>query len=112
MAIFRRFIEDLSTTYVPSIWRRRADNILNITTLVFCEAMDAVAESLYEYVEAWPARHQHRVAHQVSGRPCPEVHVVDLRGEPCMASPSGSSSSGVWSAARPCRPSPATGDRR
>lgn len=54
MAIFRRFIEDLSTTYVPSIWRRRADNILNITTLVFCQAMDAVAESLYEYVEAWP----------------------------------------------------------
>jgi len=53
MPIFRRFVEDL-LPFVPSIWRRRADNLLNITISVYDQAMDAVAEALSEYLEAWP----------------------------------------------------------
>ena len=53
MAIFRRFVEDLYPQ-VPTVWRRTAGNILDITNLVLQQAQDAVAEALYEYVEAWP----------------------------------------------------------
>ena len=53
MPIFRRFVEDL-LPLVPTIWRRKADNLFNITFNVFDQAMDSVAEALSEYIEAWP----------------------------------------------------------
>ncbi len=53
MPIFRRFVEDL-LPLVPTIWRRKADNLFNITFNVFDQEMDSVAEALSEYIEAWP----------------------------------------------------------
>lgn len=53
MAIFRRYVEDL-LPFVPTIWRRKADNLINVGFLAFNQAMDAVAEALTEYIDAWP----------------------------------------------------------
>lgn len=53
MPIFRRFVEDL-LPLVPTVFRRKATNLINLTILAYDEAMDAVAESLDEYLQAWP----------------------------------------------------------
>ena len=53
MGIFRRYVEDLQPL-VPTVWRRVADNLYNISFLVMNQGMDAVAQALHEYIEAWP----------------------------------------------------------
>lgn len=53
MPIFRRYLEDLWPK-VPTLLRRKSDNIVNLTIKVYCEAMDAVAEALEGYIDAWP----------------------------------------------------------
>lgn len=53
MAIFRRFVEDVFPL-VPTVLRRVATNLMNITYKVYFQGHDAVAEALEEYVVAWP----------------------------------------------------------
>lgn len=53
MGIFRRYVEDLQPL-VPTIFRRTTTNIVNITFSVLNQGMDAVANALHEYIEAWP----------------------------------------------------------
>ena len=52
MPIFRRYIEDL-LPQVPTVLRRTANNIVYLAHRVACEAQDAIAEALQEYVDAW-----------------------------------------------------------
>lgn len=53
MAFFRRFFEDVFPL-VPTVLRRVATNIMNITYQVYFQGQDAVAEALEEYTVAWP----------------------------------------------------------
>lgn len=53
MAIFRRYVEDL-LPLVPTVWRRKATNVFNLAFEVMHMGLDAVAQSLEEYVESWP----------------------------------------------------------
>lgn len=53
MAIFRSYVEDL-IPLLPTIWRKKADNILRLTLQVYYGAQDAVAQALEEYIDAWP----------------------------------------------------------
>src|SRR6185503_9411911 len=53
MGIFQRYVEDIQP-FVPTVWRRMANNILNITSSILHQGMDAVAEALSEYIESWP----------------------------------------------------------
>lgn len=53
MAIFRRFVEDVFPL-VPTVLRRVATNIMNITYQVYFQGQDAVAEALESYVDLWP----------------------------------------------------------
>jgi hypothetical protein len=53
MAIFRKYLEDLWPK-VPTLLRKKPDNIINLSVKVYCQAMDAVAEALEEYIDAWP----------------------------------------------------------
>lgn len=39
---------------MPTLLRRKPDNIINLTIKVYCQAMDAVAEALEEYIDSWP----------------------------------------------------------
>ena len=53
MAIFRRFFEDVFPM-VPTLLRRTAGNLINVTYETMFKGMDAVAQALEEYVDAWP----------------------------------------------------------
>jgi len=53
MSIFRSYVEDL-IPLLPTVLRKKADNILRLTLQVYYEAQDAVAEALEEYIDAWP----------------------------------------------------------
>ena len=53
MPIFRRYVEDL-LPLVPTVLRRKADNVMNLTHRVKFEMMDAIAQALQEYIDAWP----------------------------------------------------------
>jgi hypothetical protein len=53
MAIFRKYLEDIWPK-VPTLLRKKPDNIINLAVKVYCQAMDAVAEALEEYIDAWP----------------------------------------------------------
>lgn len=53
MAIFRSYVEDL-IPLLPTVLRKKADNILRLALQVYYEAQDAVAEALAEYIDAWP----------------------------------------------------------
>ena len=53
MAIFRRFFEDVFPM-VPTLLRRTASNLINVTYETMFKGMDAVAQALEEYVDAWP----------------------------------------------------------
>lgn len=53
MAIFRKYAEDL-LPLVPTVLRKFSLNIINLALRVQYEAMDAVAEALEDYVDAWP----------------------------------------------------------
>lgn len=54
MPIFRQYVEKL-LPLVPTILRRKATNILNLTIGQYDAGMDAVAEALYQFImEKWP----------------------------------------------------------
>jgi hypothetical protein len=53
VSIFRRYAEDL-LPLVPTVLRKFPENIINLALRVQFEAMDAVAEALEDYVDAWP----------------------------------------------------------
>lgn len=53
MPIFRRYVEDLWGR-VPTLLRRKADNIYNLTFQIAFEGFDAIAEALQEFVDQWP----------------------------------------------------------
>jgi hypothetical protein len=54
MAIFQKYVERL-LPLVPTILRRKADNILNLTLGQYDAAMDALAAALVQYIEeSWP----------------------------------------------------------
>lgn len=53
MAIFRRYAEEL-LPLVPTVLRKTATNLFNLTVQVQMEAMDAVAQALEEYIDRWP----------------------------------------------------------
>lgn len=54
MAIFTQYVEKL-LPLVPTIIRRKANNILNLTIGQYDAAMDALALALVEYIEtSWP----------------------------------------------------------
>lgn len=52
MTIFRRYVEDLLPK-VPTVLRRKATNIINLSIRAMCEVEDAIAEALQDYVDNW-----------------------------------------------------------
>ena len=50
MTIFRSYVEDL-IPLLPTVLRKKADNILRLALQVYYEAQDAVAEALEEYID-------------------------------------------------------------
>ena len=54
MPIFRRYAEDL-LPLVPTVLRKFPENIINLLVHVQMEALDAVAEALEDYSDAWPS---------------------------------------------------------
>ncbi len=53
MTIFRNYVEDL-IPLLPTVLRKKADNILRLALQVYYEAQDLVAEALEEYIDSWP----------------------------------------------------------
>lgn len=53
MPIFRRYVEDLLPR-VPTVLRKFPENIINLLVDVQLQGLDAVAEALEDYVDAWP----------------------------------------------------------
>jgi len=51
--IFRKYVEVILPK-VPTVLRKKADNIINLAVRVYLETHDALAEALEQYIDAWP----------------------------------------------------------